>query len=121
LKNRGVLLDALREESNKDLDDFDLILHIAFDKKTLTKQERINQVKKQGYLYKYSEVCQEVLSALMDKYMNEGISELEDTRVLDNAPFDRIGSPRKIAKLFGGKAAYVAAVNELKRKIYEVA
>ncbi len=121
LKDRGVLLDALREESREDLDEFDLILHIAFDKKPLTKQERINQVKKQGYLYKYSEVCQEVLSALMDKYMNEGISELEDTRVLDNAPFDRIGSPRKIAKLFGGKAAYVAAVNELKRKIYQVA
>ncbi len=121
LKDRGVLLDALREDAGKDLDDFDLILHIAFDKKPLTKQERINQVKKQDYLYKYSAVCQQVLSALMDKYMNEGIGELEDTRVLANAPFDRMGNPRKIAKLFGGKEAYIAAVNELKRKIYEIA
>ncbi len=121
LEERGVLFDALREEANKDLDDFDLILHIAFDKPPLTKQERINRVRKQGYLHKYSEVCQQVLSALMDKYMNEGIKVLEDTRVLENTPFDRMGSPSKIAKLFGGKKAYIAAVNELKRKIYEVA
>ena len=72
-------------------------------------------------MYKYSEVCQEVLTVLLDKYMNEGISELEDTRVLDNAPFDRIGSPKKIAKLFGGKEEYMKAVEELKRAIYEAA
>jgi len=121
LQERGVLLGALKEESGKDLDDFDLILHIAYDKKPLTKQERVNHVRKKGYLYKYSEVCQEVLTVLLDKYMNEGISELEDTRVLDNAPFDRIGSPKKIAKLFGGKEEYMKAVEELKRAIYEAA
>lgn len=121
LQERGVLLDALKEQSGKDFDDFDLILHIAYDKKPLTKRERVNQVKKQGYLYKYSEVCQEVLSALLDKYMNEGINELEDTRVLDNWPFDRIGSPNKIAGLFGGREAYIQAVKELKRAIYEAA
>lgn len=121
LQEHGVLLDALKEESGKDIDDFDLILHIAYDKKPLTKKERVNHVKKKGYLYKYSEVCQEVLSALLDKYMNEGIGELEDTRILDNSPFDRIGSPKKIAKLFGGKEAFIQAVKELQRAIYEAA
>jgi len=121
LQDRGVLLDALKEESGKDLDDFDLILHIAYDKKPLTKKERVDHVKKKGYLYKYSEVCQEVLSALLDKYMDEGISELEDTRILENAPFDRIGSPRKIASLFGGKDAYIQAVKGLEYSLYEVA
>ena len=121
LQERGVLIDALKEESGKELDDFDLILHVAYDKKPLTKSERVNHVKKQGYLYKYSEVCQEVLAALLDKYMNEGICELEDTRILDNAPFDRIGSPKKIAKLFGGKEGYIQAVKELERAIYEAA
>jgi len=90
-------------------------------KKPLTKQERVNHVVKQGYLYKYSDACQEVLSALLDKYMNEGISELEDTRVLDNAPFDRIGSPLKIANFFGGKEQYITAVNGMKELIYAVA
>lgn len=121
LQDHGVLLDALKEKSGKDLDDFDLILHIAYDKKPLTKQERVDHVKKKGYLYKYSDICQEVLSALLDKYMNEGISELEDTRILDNAPFDRIGSPKRIARLFGGKEGYIQAVKELERAIYEAA
>jgi type I restriction enzyme R subunit len=121
LQEHGVLIDALKDESGKDLDDFDLILHIAFDKKPLTKRDRVEHVKKKGYLYKYSVVCQEVLAALLDKYMNEGISELEDTRILDNAPFDRIGSPKKIAKLFGGKDAYIQAVKELEQAIYEAA
>ena len=62
-----------------------------------------------------------MLAALLDKYMNEGICELEDTRILDNAPFDRIGSPKKIAKLFGGKEGYIQAVKELERAIYEAA
>jgi len=124
LKEHGVFLDDLRQDAGEigsTLDDFDLILHVAYDKKPLTKQERVNHVVKQGYLYTYSQACQEVLSALLDKYMNEGISELEDTHVLDNAPFDRIGSPRKIASLFGGKEQYIAAVNGMKELIYAVA
>ena len=121
LQERGVLLDALKEESATDLDDFDLILHIAYDKKPLTKSERVNHVKKQGYLYKYSDVCQQVLAALLDKYMNTGIYEIENTKVLGNAPFDKIGSPIKIAKLFGGKEAYMHAIKELERAIYEAA
>jgi len=124
LKDQGVFLDELRQEAGEigsALDDFDLILHVAYDKKPLTKQERVNHVVKQGYLYKYSDACQEVLSALLDKYMNEGISELEDTRVLDNAPFDRIGSPLKIANFFGGKEQYITAVNGMKELIYAVA
>ena len=87
LQDRGVLLDALKTQSGKDIDDFDLILHIAYDQKPLTKQERVEHVKKQGYIYKYSKICQYVLSALLEKYMDEGISELEDTRMLNNSPF----------------------------------
>jgi type I restriction enzyme R subunit len=119
LKERGVLLDALREASgDKDLDDFDLILHIAYDQKPLTKKERINNVKKRDYLHKYGPDCQKVLSALMDKYMNEGISEVEDTRVLDNEPFNQYGSASQIAMLFGGRQQYVNAVHEMVNQIY---
>jgi type I restriction enzyme R subunit len=121
LQDEGVLLDALRKEADKDLDDFDLILHVAYDKKPLTRRERVEQVKKRGYLHKYSTACQEVLSALLDKYMNEGIHELEDTRVLENAPFDRLGSPRRIARLFGGRAGYLEAVHELGKELYGAA
>lgn len=119
LKEQGVLLEALREEIGKpDIDDFDLICHIAFDKKPLTKAERANNVKKRGYLYKYSEMAQKVLETLLDKYKNEGIKDLEDTKILEMKDFEPFGSPLKIVKLFGGKKNYVEAVKELEKQIY---
>ena len=119
LQERGVLLEALREASgNKDIDDFDLICHIAYDKAPLTKAERANNVRKRGYLYKYSGLAQDVLSALLDKYMNEGIQDIENIEILSNDPFRQFGTPMRIAKLFGGKAGYKKAVKELQDEIY---
>lgn len=119
LRERGVLLEALREASgNKDIDDFDLICHIAYDKAPLTKAERANNVRKRGYLYKYSGLAQDVLSALLDKYMNEGIQDIENIEILSNDPFRQFGTPMKIAKLFGGKAGYKKAIKELQDEIY---
>lgn len=119
LQEHGVLLNALREESGKeDLDDFDLICHIAYDKTPLTKKERANNVKKRGYLHKYSDVAQQVLEALLDKYMDEGISDIENLEILSNDPFRQFGTPMKIAKLFGGKDGYLHAIRELENEIY---
>lgn len=119
LQERGVLLEALREASgNKDIDDFDLICHIAYDKAPLTKKERANNVRKRGYLYKYSELAQEVLNALLDKYMNEGISDISNIEILSNDPFRKFGNPMKIAKLFGGKKGYLQAIKDLQNEIY---
>lgn len=119
LQERGVLLEALRQiAGNTDIDDFDLICHIAYDKEPLTKAERANNVRKRGYLYKYSGLAQEVLSALLDKYMNEGIQDIENLEILSNDPFRKFGTPMKIAKLFGGKAGYKKAIKELQDEIY---
>lgn len=119
LKEHGILLDALKEEiGHTDIDDFDLICHIAFDKKPLTKAERANNVKKRGYLYKYSDMAQKVLEALLDKYKDEGITQLEDTKILKLKDFEKFGSPMKIVKLFGGKEGYLKAVKELEKEIY---
>lgn len=122
LQERGVLLEALRGVAgNRDIDDFDLICHIAYDKAPLTKAERANNVRKRGYLYKYSGLAQEVLSALLDKYMNEGIRDIENIEILSNDPFRKFGTPMKIAKLFGGKAGYIQAIKELQNEIYAAA
>lgn len=119
LKEHGVLLDALREDiGNPDIDDFDLICHIAFDKKPLTKAERANNVKKRGYLYKYSDMAQNVLEKLLERYMNEGVNNLEDTKILELDDFKEFGSPLKIVKLFGNKKKYIDAVRELEKEIY---
>lgn len=119
LKEEGVLLDAVREEiGKKELDDFDLICHLAYDKSPLTKAERANNVKKRNYLYRYSELAQKVLEVLLDKYANEGIKEIEETKVLQLKEFSKFGSPMKIVKAFGGKEAYQKAVHELENEIY---
>ncbi len=119
LQEKGVLLEALREAyGNNDIDDFDLICHIAYDKKPLTKAERANNVKKRGYLYQYSELAQQVLNALLDKYMDKGITDITSIEILLNDPFRQFGTPMKITKLFGGKVGYLNAVKELEKQIY---
>mgnify|MGYP005768181925 CR=1 FL=1 len=119
LIEQGVLLDALREEiGNPDIDDFDLICHIAYDKKPLTRSERANNVKKRGYLYKYSDIAQKVLENLLDKYSTDKNIDLKDTKILELKPFDEFGNPLKIVKAFGGKKKYIEAVKELEKEIY---
>ena len=119
LQEHGVLLEALREASGQaDIDDFDLICHIAFDKAPLTKKERANNVRKKGYLYKYSELAQKVLEDLLDKYMNEGIYDIENLEILSNDPFRQFGTPMGIAKMFGGKNGYIQAIRDLQHQIY---
>ncbi len=119
LQDSGVPLEFLREVAgNKGLDDFDLICHIAYDKAPLTKAERANNVRKRGYLYRYSGVAQQVIGALLDKYMDEGIGEIENLEILSIDPFRQYGAPKKIAELFGGKEGYIQAVRDLQREIY---
>ena len=122
LQNHGVLLESLESISGKqDLDAFDLICHIAYDKPALSKSDRVNNVEKKGYLYKYSGLAQQVLEALLEKYMNDGIFasiDMENTKILDNDPFNRLGSPVKIAQAFGGKNAYLKAIKELQLELY---
>ncbi len=122
LKESGIDLAALkRAENMDDVDDFDFICHIAYGKKTLTRHERAEQVKKRDIFSKYGEQARGVLEALLDKYIKEGISELESLTVLENDPFRKLGSKANIVKFFGGKQGYLDAVKELEQHIYNIA
>lgn len=120
LLKRGVFLEALREYEHIDenIDDFDLICHLAYDKKPLTKSERIKNVQKRGYLNKYEGVAREVIDALLEKYMDNSISDITDRSILLNSPFSRFGSVPKIFSFFGGKENYNKAVKDLQKEIY---
>ena len=121
LRERGIDLDAMKADQHMDdVDDFDFICHVAYDKKPLTRKERANNVKKRDFLSKYSGVAREVLEALLDKYMNTGIYEIEKTEILKLDPFSKYGKPAKIAQAFGGKEGYLQAVRELEKELYEV-
>ena len=114
LREQGIDLETLKEDQGmSDVDDFDFICHVAFDKKPLTRKERAENVKKKDFLNKYSGAAREVLEALLDKYMNTGIYEIEKTEILKLDPFMRMGKPQKIASYFGGKDGYLKAVKEL--------
>ena len=119
LRESGIDLQALKvEQDMADVDDFDFICHIAYGKKPLTRRERAENVKKRDLFHKYGPQAQKVLEALLDKYANEGIKELENKSVLKNDPFRQMGSPSSIAKLFGGNQHYIDAVKELETIIY---
>ena len=121
LKSHGIDLDKLKKDQHmEDVDDFDFITHVAYDQKPLTRRERAENVKKRDFLHKYSGVARQVIEALLEKYANDGITEIERTEVLRLDPFKRMGNPARIAKLFGGKEGYLKAVRELEEEIYRI-
>ncbi len=115
----GIDLKSLKaDQGMSDVDDFDFICYVAYGKKPLTRKERANNVKKRDFFSKYSGDARAVLEILLDKYMNQGITEVEDMKVLSLSDFANYGKPAKIVKLFGGKVQYETAVRELEDTIY---
>lgn len=119
LEAEGLPLEVVAEELGKNLDPFDLICHIAFDKKPLTRRERAENVKKRDVFTKYGEQARAVLDALLDKYRDEGVLNLDDTNVLRIAPFSAMGSVVQLITTFGGKEGFEKAVHELQDAIYQ--
>jgi type I restriction enzyme, R subunit len=118
LEQHGVLLDALAEEVGKDFDPFDLVCHIAFDQPPLTRRERADNVKKRNYFTKYGTQSRKVLEALLDKYADTGIENIEDINILTLDPFNSMGSEIELISAFGGKLAYLEAIKELEQQLY---
>ena len=119
LYQHEIFLDELRELSGDDeMDDFDLICHIAFDKKPLTRAERANNVKKRDYLNKYEGIARQVLEGLLDKYASNGISDLESIKILQNDPFRRIAGTKSILKEFGGQDNFLQEMHNLQKELY---
>lgn len=119
LRERGIDLELMKaEQAMSDVDDFDFICHVAFDKKPLTRRERADNVKKRDFLSRYSGAAREVLEALLDRYMNTGIYEIEKTDILKLDPFAKLGKPARIAGYFGGRDGYMQAVKALENAIY---
>jgi type I restriction enzyme R subunit len=121
LQDQGVMVEALYDAVNKEVDLFDLICHVAYDQPPLTRKERANNVKKRNYFTKYGEQSKKVLEALLDKYSDEGITNIESIEVLRVNPFDEIGSPVEIINQFGSKEMYLQAVRELETELYKIA
>jgi len=118
LEEQGIFFDALKDEVGKDFDPFDLICHIAFEAKPLTRKERANNVKKRNYFTKYGDKAQAVLNSLLDKYAEDGLLTIESTEVLKLDPLNKIGTPMELINAFGNKPNYIKALQELEAELY---
>jgi len=121
LKEQGILIDELYDAVETKVDLFDLICHVAYDQPPLTRKERANNVRKRNYFTKYGDQAKKVLEALLDKYADEGITNIENIDVLKVRPLTDIGSPTEIIKEFGNKEKYLEAVKELEMELYKIA
>lgn len=119
LAAEGLPLDLIAEELGKDLDPFDLICHIAFDRKPLTRRERADNVRKRDVFAKYGDQARAVLDALLAKYADEGVLNLDDTNVLTIPPLSALGTRVELVRAFGGRDEFIAAVHELQSALYQ--
>jgi type I restriction enzyme R subunit len=118
LADEGLLLDPLADGVGKDLDPFDLICHVAFDRPPLTRRERAENVRKRDVFTRYGPQARAVLEALLQKYQDQGVLSLDDPRILQVPPFDAMGTPVQLIKEFGGRAEVEKAVHELQEALY---
>ena len=119
LEEEGLPFATLIEELGRELDPFDLICHVAFDQPPLTRRERANNVRKRDIFTKYGPQARNVLEALLQKYEDEGVTNLDDMRILHVSPFDRMGTPVQLVKQFGDASDFERAVHELQSALYE--
>ena len=119
MEEHGILFSELCEQINQDLDPFDLICHIVFDQPPLTRRERANNVRKRNYFTKYGEKAAEILDALLTKYADSGLSDLENVDVLKVDPIKQYGTQVYIVNtIFGGIAKFRQAIMDLEAAIY---
>lgn len=121
LESQGIILENLMTEVKKELDVFDLVCHIAWDVPALTRRERVEAVKKRNYFTQYGEKARKVIEALLDKYTDEGIENIEDLAILRIEPFNQIGTPTEIVQIFGGRDQYLHVIEELEHELYTAA
>jgi type I restriction enzyme R subunit len=119
LESEGLVLEPLADEVGRELDPFDLICHVAFDQPPLTRRERVENIRKRDVFTKYGKQARAVLEALLQKYQDEGVTSLDDPRILKVSPFDAMGTPMELLKPFGGKNGFEKAVHELQSALYQ--
>ena len=118
LQTQGVLVEALYSAVDKQVDLFDLICHVAYDQPPMTRKERANNVKKRNYFTRYGDQARKVLEALLDKYADQGIENMENITILTVPPINELGSVTEIIKIFGSRGKYDQAIKELENELY---
>ena len=118
LLGEGVMVDALFDKVNDNVDIFDLLSNVAFDKEVVPKEERVEKVKESEEISQYTESQKNVIDEILNVYQNKGVLELENIRLLEVKNFNKFGGLVPIVNLFGGKEKYLNMINNVKRLLY---
>ncbi len=119
LAARGVVFEELRKEVGKDMDVFDLILHVGYGRKPMTRSERIKKVKSNDYFAKYEGQAKEIVDLLFEKYVDQGITAIDGIEDLVVSPFTNFGTPHEIVLgIFGGRDYYMEMIHEIQSSLY---
>ena len=111
----------MAEQVGRELDPFDLICHVVYDQPAMTRQERVNNIRRSSYFTEYGDVVRQVLNALLDKYADGQLNDMSDLQLLNVPPFTQIGTAVEIIKAFGGRPNYQQAIKQLQQDLYKVA
>ena len=124
LTERGISFDELTASSDQgDADPFDLLCHLAWNAPLLTRRQRAEQARRKApdLFAQYGETAREILTLLLDRYIERGILQFNAlSELMKVQPFDRYGNPAEIAaRHFGGVRGMKDAVSRLQTALYQ--
>jgi type I restriction enzyme R subunit len=118
LYNEGVMIDALYDKANDNVDIFDILSNMAYSKDVISKDERIEKAKDSEFIAHYNEQQKDVISELLNTYKNHDVVELENIRILEIKNFNKFGGLVPVVNLFGGKDKYLNLISNIKKALY---
>ena len=118
LEKDGVFIECIKENFKTEVDAYDILSYLGYDKEPLTKGDRIDLILASGYLEKYSKENQDIIRLLLNEYREKDIDELRNLKVLKLPQFIQVNSPQNIVKNFGGKDKYNEMIDGIEKNIY---
>jgi len=118
LFNEGVMIDALYDKVNDNIDIFDILSNMAYGEEVVSKDDRIEKVKNSDFINEYNDSQKSVIDELLNTYKNHDVVELENIRILEVKNFNKFGGLVPIVNLFGGKDKYLRVISNIKNALY---
>ena len=112
------MVDALFDKINDNIDVFDLLSNVAYDKEVVPKEDRVEKVKNSEKIKEYNDSQRNVIDEILNIYQNKGVIELENIRLLEIKNFNKYGGLVPIVNLFGGKDRYLSMIKDVKKLLY---
>ena len=118
LFNEGVMIDALYDKANDNIDIFDILSNMAYGVEVVSKEDRIEKVKNSNLINEYNDSQKSVINELLETYKNQDVLELENIRTLEVKNFNKFGGLVPIVNLFGGKDKYLNVISNIEKALY---